>query len=530
VRVKDTDVEKQGDSFVLKVARHVKVDAKVDEHGKPVYTTFLHVLDWVGATPDIDVDTGKSEKAEETFFVINKIDPEEVEKKGDVFVLKADPTRIDARAFKMSKARGNVINPDDVVREYGADSLRLFEMFMGPLEAVKPWSMAGVEGVYRFLGRVWRMIIDDRAETMKLSAAVQEVEPDRETQRLLHRTIQKVTEDLEAQPIPRFNTAIAAMMEFTNHLTRLESRPKALLSTFVLLLSPFAPHLAEELWHALGHTDTLAYEPWPTFDPALTKAEEVEVPVQINGKLRTRILVPPDIDKTTLEKTALADEKVKALLEGKQVKKLIVVPGKLVNVVVGGASLSSEVFSATKKQAEPMARKVAVVLRGPPGAGKSQVASALQVHYAQSSRVELDRYWGPGEQRYAGTCRYGDLRNQPDVLIVELGYGEPAGESFPGATKNPREWVGILENDGREVFFFLLDIQESESLKRVSNRNDLPLAYAKLAHDRYKPGGVCSSAVFSVLLGAAHAEETISTEQQDLAATVARIVTKVGKV
>jgi hypothetical protein len=115
-------------------------------------------------------------------------------------------------------------------------------------------------------------------------------------------------------------------------------------------------------------------------------------------------------------------------------------------------------------------------------------------------------------------------------LIIELGYGEPAGESVPGATKNPREWVSIFENDGREVFFFLLDIRESETQKRVSSRNDLPPAYAKVAHDRYKPGGVCSSATFSALLGAAHAEETINTEQQDLAATVARIVTKVGAV
>ena len=133
----------------------------------------------------------------------------------------------------------------------------------------------------------------------------------------------------------RFNTAIAAMMEFTNHLTPLSVRPRSVLEPLVLLLAPFAPHLAEELWHALGHRDTLAYEPWPAFDPALTKADEIEVPVQINGKVRLRLTVPAEIDKAELEKTALADERVRQLMEGKQVRKVIVVPGKLVNIVVG---------------------------------------------------------------------------------------------------------------------------------------------------------------------------------------------------
>ncbi|HTU19036.1 MAG TPA: class I tRNA ligase family protein, partial [Gemmataceae bacterium] len=236
------------------------------------------------------------------------------------------------RSEKMSKSRNNVINPDDVVNDYGADSMRLYEMFMGPLEAVKPWNMRGVEGVYRFFGRVWRLFIDDRSEDMRLSEAVKDVPPEKETLRELHRTIQRVTEDLDGM---RFNTAIAAMMEYTNHLTPLSLRPRSVLEPFVLLLSPFAPHLAEELWHVLGHRETLAYEPWPPFDPALTKADEIEVPVQINGKVRLRITVPAEIDKAELEKTALADERVRALLEGKQVRKLIVVPGKLVNIVVG---------------------------------------------------------------------------------------------------------------------------------------------------------------------------------------------------
>jgi len=161
---------------------------------------------------------------------------------------------------------------------------------------------------------------------------VQHVEPDRETVRRLHQTIKKVTEDLDGM---RFNTAIAALMEFTNHLTRLPARPRAVLEPFVLLLSPFAPHLAEELWAALGHTESLAYEPWPSYEEALTKEDEVEVPLQVNGKLRSKVIVPAGADQETLKQAALADEKISALIEGKQIRKIIVVPGKLVNIVVG---------------------------------------------------------------------------------------------------------------------------------------------------------------------------------------------------
>src|SRR5205807_3210590 len=158
-----------------------------------------------------------AEGEEQAGFKRNKLSEDQVEKKGDAFVLKENPSiRVDARAYKMSKSRGNVINPDRVVDQYGADSMRMYEMFMGPLEAVKPWSMRGVEGVYRFLGRVWRLFVDERAETLKLADTVQEVTPGRETLRFLHQTIQKVTTDLDHL---RFNTAIAAMMEFTNHLT-----------------------------------------------------------------------------------------------------------------------------------------------------------------------------------------------------------------------------------------------------------------------------------------------------------------------
>jgi leucyl-tRNA synthetase len=255
----------------------------------------------------------------------------DVEEREDGPYEKASGVKLLGVAEKMSKARGNVINPDDVVNEYGADSLRLYEMFMGPLEATKPWSMRGVEGVFRFLNRVWRLVIDDRAEDMNPVPAVQDVAPSKETLRKLHQTIQKVTDDLDHM---RFNTAISAMMELTNHLTREEVRPVSVLKTFLLLLAPFAPHLAEEMWHALGAKETLAYEPWPAYDAALTKADEVEVPVQINGKLRSKVVVPAGTGAKELEAAALADERIRELLAGKQIKKVIVVPGKLVNLVV----------------------------------------------------------------------------------------------------------------------------------------------------------------------------------------------------
>jgi leucyl-tRNA synthetase len=264
-------------------------------------------------------------------YTLERVLDIDVEEREDGPYEKGTDTKLLAVAEKMSKARGNVINPDHVVDEFGADSLRLYEMFMGPLEATKPWSMRGVEGVFRFLNRVWRLLIDDRVEEMKLLASVRDVPPSKETLRKLHQTIQKVTEDLDAM---RFNTAISAMMELTNQLTREEVRSRSVLNTFVLLLSPFAPHLAEELWRALGHSDTLAYEPWPAFDPALTKADQIEVPVQINGKLRSKITVPADADVETLRATALADERIRELLAGKTVRKAIVVPGKLVNFVV----------------------------------------------------------------------------------------------------------------------------------------------------------------------------------------------------
>ncbi len=234
------------------------------------------------------------------------------------------------KAEKMSKSRGNVINPDDVVKEYGADSLRLYEMFMGPLEQVKPWSMKGVEGVFRFLGRVWRMIIDDRAEEVVLNSAVSDKQPTDQQLRVLHKTIKAVSGDIDRLS---FNTAISRMMEFTNFMAGEDDRPKAVLDPFVLLLSPFAPHIAEELWQALGHSTSTAYEPWPEFDEALLVEDTVEIPIQINGKLRAKIQVPNGADPATMQAAAESDETIQQQLEGKNIVKVIAVPGRMVNFV-----------------------------------------------------------------------------------------------------------------------------------------------------------------------------------------------------
>jgi len=232
---------------------------------------------------------------------------------------------------KMSKSRGNVVNPDAVVAEFGADSLRLYEMFMGPLEATKPWSMDGVSGVYGFLGRVWRMIVDERSEELILNPAVVDTPPGIEQNRVLHQTIKAVTEDVSEL---RFNTAIARMMEFTNFFTKETSRPREAMTSFVLLLSPFAPHIAEELWQVLGHRESIACAPWPEFNHELAKEHTVEVAVQIKGKVRSKINVPADADQQTILTAAKEDPKIAALLAGKSIVKEIVVPGRLVNFVI----------------------------------------------------------------------------------------------------------------------------------------------------------------------------------------------------
>jgi leucyl-tRNA synthetase len=238
---------------------------------------------------------------------------------------------------KMSKSRGNVVNPDDIVEEYGADALRLYEMFLGPLESTKPWSMSGVEGVYRFLARVWRLAMDEDQEGhWQLSSALGNIELSAKQQKVVHSTIKKVSEDIESLS---FNTAIAQMMIFVNEFTGAEIRPVETVRILVILLSPFAPHLSEELWWRLstrftGFEGLVCQQPWPAWRNEFLTEEEVEIVIQINGKLRDKVTVRKDLPKTELEQIALASRKVRETTRDKSVRKIIVIPNKLVNVVV----------------------------------------------------------------------------------------------------------------------------------------------------------------------------------------------------
>ncbi|HAR6155792.1 TPA: leucine--tRNA ligase [Staphylococcus pseudintermedius] len=227
---------------------------------------------------------------------------------------------------KMSKSKGNVVNPDDIVRSHGADTLRLYEMFMGPLEASIAWSENGLDGSRRFLDRVWRLFV---TEDSQLTDKV--IEGDTPAlQTVYHQTVKKVTEDFESLS---FNTAISQLMVFINECYKTDNISKAYAEGFVKMLAPIAPHVGEELWSILGHDTTITYQPWPSFDPSLLEEDVVEIVVQVNGKVRAKIEIPKDMSKADMEATALANDNIKAAVEGKDVKKVIAVPQKLVNIV-----------------------------------------------------------------------------------------------------------------------------------------------------------------------------------------------------
>ncbi len=232
---------------------------------------------------------------------------------------------------KMSKSRGNVINPDDVVREFGADSMRLFEMFMGPLEATKPWSTKGIEGLNRFLRRTWRLVIDE--DTGELNKKIVEDHDDVLIIKLLNKTIKKVTDDIEDGDM-KFNTAISYLMIFVNELYKVEKFSREAIEKFILLLSPFAPHISEELWSRLGNSPSIQNVPWPSYDPELVKEDVVTLVFQVNGKIRSKQEMEFDTDEKALEDAALDNENVKKHILGKQIVKIITVKNKMVNIVV----------------------------------------------------------------------------------------------------------------------------------------------------------------------------------------------------
>ena len=265
----------------------------------------------------VDARTGEA-------VTLDHADEEQVEKRGERFVLREAPdVALEARALKMSKSRGNVVNPDEIVTRYGADAFRLYEMFLGPLEQVKPWNTRGVEGTFRFLDRAWRLVGE---------GGIAAVEPTNEQLRALHQTIAKVTDDVEAL---RFNTAISALMELVNAAYKWPSVPRAIAEPFVLLLSPLAPHLAEELWQRLGYDESLAHRAWPVADPAYLRADVIEIPVQVNGKVRGKIQVPAEAGENEVIDIARADQNVGRHLAGQTVQRAIYVRGRIVNFVVG---------------------------------------------------------------------------------------------------------------------------------------------------------------------------------------------------
>ncbi|HVH43552.1 MAG TPA: leucine--tRNA ligase [Labilithrix sp.] len=321
-RMRSTDLEDNSGAFFTKDAGVPVLTTADGEH----FAFYVPSDTLVSAERAKERDDGSFEdvKTKKT-LVTRKVTEQDITKRGAHFMLNEAPEiQVLSQAFKMSKSRGNVVNPDVLIKSHGADALRLYEMFMGPLEAVKPWQTSGIEGVRRFLERAWNVSTSNVTDDPSAY--------DVETQRLVHKTIKKVTEDIQTL---RFNTAISTMMILVKHLGGLSKVPQGAVRTLALLLSPFAPHVGEELWQRLGGTTTLAYEPWPAFDPALVKDDVVEIGVQVNGKARASIQIPADADEATAKAIALEDPKIQDFTSGKAIKKIIYVKGRILNLIVG---------------------------------------------------------------------------------------------------------------------------------------------------------------------------------------------------
>jgi len=225
---------------------------------------------------------------------------------------------------KMGKSLKNAVSPDEVCEQYGCDTLRLYEMYMGPLDASKPWETRDIIGMHRFLQRVWRTF------TRTEAFAAADAEPSLEQAHVANRAVKAVTQDMEQL---KFNTAIATLIDLNSEMMKWTSIPRAFAEVFVLMLAPFAPHMAEELWRKLGHDSSLAYASWPSWDEALTRDARIEIPVQVMGKVRGHITVPADADRATVEAAALADAKIQAHTTGKTILRIVTVPGRMVNIV-----------------------------------------------------------------------------------------------------------------------------------------------------------------------------------------------------
>jgi len=256
--------------------------------------------------------------------------PHQVEQREGQWFVKGTDILLETKIEKMSKSRYNVVNPDEVIEKYGADAMRMYEMFMGPLERDKPWTDEGIQGVYRFLRRIWSLFIDDNGN---ITSKFVETGGDSTIIRELHKTIKSVAEDIERL---QFNTAIAKMMEFVNLANKIEKIDKQVGEKFILILAPFAPHIAEEIWQRLGHSKTLTYELWPEYDSNFIKEDVIEIPIQVNGKLRGKITISTTLSDKEILEQARCEEKILPYLQGKQIVKEIYVPGKLINFVVKG--------------------------------------------------------------------------------------------------------------------------------------------------------------------------------------------------
>jgi leucyl-tRNA synthetase len=254
---------------------------------------------------------------------------EDVEERNGEWFIRGSDIVLETRREKMSKSRYNVVTPDAMCEEYGADALRLYELFMGPIEDANDWDTSGVPGMRRFLDRVWRLVWDDRNDRMSKQIAEGDSD-DVDLERQLHRAIKKVSDSIESL---RFNTAISEMMIFVNEATKAECLPRTWVETFLKILSPFAPHVAEELWLRLGNDEDLLKEKWPTQDASKLRTDTITLAVQVDGKLRGTVEVPTTFDKEDVMKAVRAHEKVSEFLRSRTVEREIYVPGRLVNLV-----------------------------------------------------------------------------------------------------------------------------------------------------------------------------------------------------